>query len=122
VHELLIMDVFFSKVLAASEDARRQSSGALSTLSTSSTPSEKSCGSDDHQRFPIVSSVYLARHQGDDERLNRKSLARDSKTLSRKTLINIAEGYNDVHYFSESREAQIARRVRRTWSFDVTLW
>ena len=32
--------------------------------------------------------------------------------------VDIAEACNDVHYFSESREAQIARRARppRTWS------
>jgi hypothetical protein len=120
------MDPFFSKVKAASDDARRQSSGALSTLSTSTTPSEHSGSSDDSQRFPIVSSTYIARHQGDDDRLSRKSLSRDSKTLSRKTLVDFAEGCNDVHYFSESPEAKIARRrKRRPWSFDaykITLW
>jgi hypothetical protein len=123
-HKLLIMDAFFSKVKALSDDARRPSSGALSSLSTSTTPSESSDGSDDHQRFPAVSSVYVASHQGDDDRLSRKSLRRDSKTLRRKTLVGIAEGCNDVHSFDESREAQIARRARppKTWSFDVTLW
>jgi hypothetical protein len=134
---LLIMDAFFSKVLAASDGARRESSGALSTLSTSSTtPSEKSDSSDDQQRSPIVSSVYVASHQGDAEKLSHNTLSqdkesrnirfprRDSKTLSRKTLVDIAEGCNDVHYFSESHEAQLARKVRpaKTWSFDVTLW
>jgi hypothetical protein len=118
------MDAFFSKVKALSDDARRPSSDALSSLSTSTTPSESSDGSDDHQRFPIVSSVYVASHQGDDDRLSRRSLKRDSKTLRRKTLVDIAEGSNDVHSFDESPEAQKMRRTRppKTFSFDVSIW
>jgi hypothetical protein len=126
-HTLRNMDAFFSKVLAASADARRESSSALSTLSTSTTPSTKSDSSDDSQLSPIASSVYVASHKGDVENLSRKSPARDSKTLSRKTLVEFAENCNDVHVFSESPEAQIARRKRprKTWSFDgygIALW
>jgi hypothetical protein len=135
-----MMEAFFSDVLvfkrpashgdgniaAANDDARRQSSDALSTSTTSS---EFSDDSDDHESFSRASSVYIANRQGDDEHLpSRKTLRRDSKTLSRSTLVDFAKGCHEVHYFSESREAQIARRPRyqgpwtRPWYYDETIF
>lgn len=85
-------------IAAASDDARRQSSG---DLSTSTTPSEISDGSDDHHPFSRASSVYVAHHQGDKDKLP-----------SRKTLVDFAEGSNEMHYFTESQVSRGGRLVR----------